>query len=45
MNLKKTLIAALLIFGVLSIDVEKEESAEFKAELEQLLEGSNLTTG
>lgn len=45
MNLKKTLIAALLVFGVLSIDVEKEESTEFKAELEQLLGGSNLTTG
>jgi hypothetical protein len=45
MNLKKALIAALLVFGVLSIDVEKEESAEFKAELEQLLGGSNLKTG
>ena len=44
MSFTKILLAALLVLGVVSIDPAVDETADFKAELEELLGNANLSS-
>ena len=44
MSFTKILLAVFLVLGVVSIDPAVDETADFKAELEELLGNANLSS-